>query len=76
MQLSNFTWVAYLATDGFIDQNNPSRKKIGTLKLLSIFNEIQEEDMKKQKKLLISELEKHQQNSDQRDDITLLGIKI
>ena len=43
--------------------------------MVSIFDEIQENDMKTQKELLISELEKHQQNSDQRDDITLMGIK-
>ena len=66
----------YLSTDGFIDQNNQHRKKIGTAKFLSILEEIQFKDMKTQKEILLSKLQEHQQDEEQRDDITLVGIKL
>ncbi len=66
----------YLSTDGFIDQNDPDRKKYGTAKLISILENIYKKDLKKQHEILNTEIETWMAGTEQRDDITLLGIKI
>lgn len=67
----------YLTSDGFVDQNNPQGKKLGTSSLincLSSFNSSM--SMSAQKDSLADLLDAHQGNAKQRDDITLMGIKI
>ncbi len=68
--------VFYLTTDGFIDQNNEERKRYGTSKLLENLNEIKKDDLQKQKEFLEKELDKWQTNTEQRDDITILALKL
>ena len=64
----------YLTSDGFIDQNNKQRKRFGTNRLLDLLHSIGGMDLDDQRKLLEAELDAHQGTSEQRDDITFIGI--
>ena len=66
----------YLTSDGFIDQNNKARKRFGQKKFIDIITKISIKQIKEQKEILESELNKWQKDEKQRDDITLVGIKI
>ena len=67
----------YLTSDGFVDQNAPDRKKYGTKRLLKTFVKLAGEPMEKQAEYLENELNNHiQKDGIQRDDITVIGIKI
>ncbi|WKN45587.1 SpoIIE family protein phosphatase [Tunicatimonas pelagia] len=66
----------YLTTDGFIDQSNPERKRFGSRRLKQVIQEIHHLPMQEQRTKFINALEAHQQSSEQRDDINLIGVKI
>jgi serine phosphatase RsbU (regulator of sigma subunit) len=66
----------YLATDGIADQNNKDRKKFGTTKLKHLIQANVHRPLKIQQEILEKALSDHQEGVEQRDDITLLGIKI
>ncbi len=66
----------YLTTDGFADQPNPDRKKIGSLELCNFIENNASNLMDKQRTELLHLLTEHQQESAQVDDISLIGIKI
>ncbi len=66
----------YLSSDGYIDQNNSSRKKFGTSKLISTLESLSQEDLKRQHEILNSKIETWLEGTEQRDDITLLGVKL
>ncbi len=66
----------YLSSDGYIDQANVKHKKIGTALLLTLLEGNAMYPMSKQKELLEKILDLHQEGVEQRDDITILGIKL
>ena len=66
----------YLATDGFADQNGSDKKKIGSKKLKETFEELQNFPSVEQKVKLEEILNLHQGKEKQRDDITILGVKL
>lgn len=66
----------YLTTDGFIDQSNPERKRIGSAALKSELQKICKLPLKAQKEALETLLIAHQQDEEQRDDITLIGVRV
>lgn len=66
----------YLTTDGYVDQASPRNKKIGTMQLLTWIEQITSQPMDKQGEFLKEELKRHQQYIEQRDDITLMGIRL
>lgn len=66
----------YLTTDGFIDQSNPERKRFGSRKLKKLIQEWHGLSIEEQHTRFITALEAHQQSTEQRDDINLIGIKI
>jgi len=68
--------MVYLSSDGFIDQNNAERKRFGTQKFTEIVERIAELSVKEQKTVLEKEMAIHQHREEQRDDITILGIKL
>ncbi|NOZ34926.1 MAG: tetratricopeptide repeat protein [Chlorobi bacterium] len=68
--------IIYLLSDGIIDQNAPDRKKIGTAGFQKIIEEIKEYTLEEQKNILLEKLKNHMGKMHQRDDITILGIKI
>lgn len=66
----------YLMTDGLADQNDENRQKLGSEKLRSKLQKIAELPCDQQHDLLTLMLREHMGQSEQRDDITLLGIRI
>ncbi len=67
--------IIYLLSDGYIDQNNEKRRKIGSKNFTSTLDEIKDLEISEQIKFLEQKLDKWQQNTFQRDDITVVGIK-
>ncbi len=65
----------YLTTDGYVEQQNGNRKKIGSTKFLEVLKNNTYLPLKKQQEALENELDSHQQNELQRDDISIMGIK-
>jgi serine phosphatase RsbU (regulator of sigma subunit) len=66
----------YFFSDGFADQNNPSRIKIGFAQLRESINNISGLPMVQQKEALLGLLSAHQQSEAQRDDILVVGVRI
>ncbi|MBN1949643.1 MAG: SpoIIE family protein phosphatase [Bacteroidales bacterium] len=66
----------YLFSDGIIDQNGPDRKKFGRLRLEEALVESAKISPIAQKKLIEQRLDEYQQQEDQRDDISLVGLKV
>ncbi|PLX22508.1 MAG: hypothetical protein C0597_02380 [Marinilabiliales bacterium] len=68
--------ILFLSSDGLTDQNNSERKRFGSNKLKEIILDNISESMEKQKEIIENELNIFQKDEEQRDDITLIGIKI
>ncbi|MCS6821119.1 MAG: SpoIIE family protein phosphatase [Microscillaceae bacterium] len=66
----------FLCTDGIIDNPNPNRKKFGEKRFENLLLEIAHLPMEIQKEKILQEVKLHQQDAEQRDDLTLLGLKI
>jgi serine phosphatase RsbU (regulator of sigma subunit) len=66
----------FLTTDGIADQNNTQQQKYSTQRLKSILEQNVSLDMYLQKNLLQTDLENYMQGVEQRDDITVMGIKL
>lgn len=65
----------YFVTDGFYDQNNKERKKFGSIKLQHILLENAHLPLFTQKENILVALQNHQQDEEQRDDISLVGLR-
>jgi len=66
----------YMFSDGLPDQNNAARQKFGMKRLTELILSIYKEPLSMQRDIIIEELRAHQGNEPQRDDITMIGIKI
>jgi serine phosphatase RsbU (regulator of sigma subunit) len=66
----------YLTTDGFADQNGKNQQKIGSLRLKRLLTELHTKPFTEQKTKLEGVLDLHQGKQKQRDDITILGIRL
>ncbi|MEO1653740.1 MAG: SpoIIE family protein phosphatase, partial [Bacteroidota bacterium] len=66
----------YFHTDGYTDAPNSQRKKIGRRKMESIIHENLDISLKEQGALLLYELYQHKENTEQRDDITFIGVEL
>ncbi len=66
----------YLASDGIVDQQDQYNQKLGSLKLEAILRAIADNNMESQQHSLSQALEQHQGDENQRDDITLFGIRL
>ena len=66
----------YLTSDGYVDQNNPAREKLGGAKLLSTIQKAVNLTAIEQQQAFEEVLDEHQKDSEQRDDITLLGLRV
>ena len=66
----------YLTSDGFTDQNDLERVKLGESKFKYLLSSFAGKPMNYQLKQLETELDKHQRNTDQRDDILVWGITL
>ncbi len=66
----------YLLSDGYTDQQNPERERLGRRKLLKLIEKNAQKDITQQKQIFNDALKKHQQNELQRDDITFMALKL
>ena len=66
----------YLSTDGIADQNAANRQKFGSKRLIKLLEDSLHLSMTAQKQTLEKTLDAFQQKEKQRDDISLMGIKI
>lgn len=66
----------YMTSDGIIDQNNKERKRFGRKKLMETISRYHEMDMKDQKTHFQQTLDTYMDGEEQRDDITVMGLKI
>ncbi len=67
--------IIYLSSDGLTDQNNSERKRYGSNRLKELILKNISEPMDRQKEIIEDDLDFFQNNEEQRDDITLIGIK-
>lgn len=66
----------YLCSDGFADQPDPEGKKFGSKQLKKLFEELASHAVDDQKAQILARLQAHQQHEPQRDDITILAIRM
>ncbi len=66
----------YLTSDGFAHQNDFDNAKYGKKRLRQMFRDIFSLSMEAQKMALVEDLNEHMGGEEQRDDITLLGVRI
>ncbi len=66
----------YLSSDGLPDQNNSDNRKLGSMKFKHTLQENSNMNLDEQKEALASILYKHMGDTPQRDDITVVGVKI
>ncbi len=66
----------YMLTDGFADQNNPDKQKFGTKNLCDMLELHATKPADQQKSLIEASLDAHMNGAEQRDDITVIGIRI
>ena len=68
--------ILYLTTDGYIDQNNPERRRFGTQKFSNLLSKIGKLQLEEQKNILLKELKDWKKDEPQRDDITIFALKL
>ncbi len=68
--------LVYLSTDGFTDQANQSRDRFSMLRLRAFIAQHGKLEITRQKEILLSEWEYFRQNTEQRDDVTLIGVMV
>ncbi len=68
--------VLYLTTDGYVDQNDFDRIKYGTLRFKKILASFTGMTLHDQKEVLLEEMRTHMGEEEQRDDITIIGLKL
>ncbi len=68
--------IIYLTSDGYIDQNDKERRRFGLTEFQNILKLYATKPLKEQKVILENALDVWQKGVKQRDDITVLGIKI
>ncbi len=68
--------VIFLTTDGYVDQHDIARKRFGTGKFIKLIEEIAPLSTEIQHRAMEKILETYIQNEEQRDDITVLSLKL
>jgi hypothetical protein len=68
--------IIYLSSDGYIDQNNVKRRRFGSLRFAALLEQIASEPMHKQKDLLVQTIDQYQENTEQRDDILIVAVRL
>ena len=66
----------YLSSDGLMDQHSPSREKFGTKRFIKFLNDHRRIGMVEQQEQLEEEIYRFMHPEIQRDDITIMGIKL
>ncbi|MEM1137741.1 MAG: SpoIIE family protein phosphatase, partial [Bacteroidota bacterium] len=68
--------IFYLTSDGYQDQNNQNRERLGKKRLKNILLEASQKPIDEQKPFLEATLKSHMKNTEQRDDIMLMGVQV
>ena len=68
--------IIYLTTDGFADQDNAGGKRYGSRRVKRLLRANASLGMARQKETLLKALNAHRGGEEQRDDITVIGIKL
>jgi serine phosphatase RsbU (regulator of sigma subunit)/tetratricopeptide (TPR) repeat protein len=68
--------ILYFTTDGFIDQNSPDRVRFNKKRLKGLIEEVSRQPIQTQRNGFENALASHQQGAEQRDDITVIGLKL
>lgn len=68
--------IIFLSTDGFTDQHNEKSEKIGTQNLIKFIEDNASRPIGEQKKALENLLDTYQTNTQQRDDILVMGLQL
>lgn len=71
-----FGTMLYLASDGYIDQNNADRVKFGSSNFKALLSKIHTLPIQEQHEEIINTLNQHTLDEEQRDDISVVGIKL
>ena len=66
----------YLCSDGYADQNDRERKNFSEKRLITLLHENQKLPMEQQKEILKTQLREHMENTEQRDDILVIGVRL
>ena len=66
----------YLATDGMVDSPDPRRKSFGTLRFQKLMEACASLPIDQQKQQFAQTLEDYRKGTEQRDDITVLGLRV
>ncbi|NIK73432.1 serine phosphatase RsbU (regulator of sigma subunit)/tetratricopeptide (TPR) repeat protein [Thermonema lapsum] len=67
----------YLGSDGFIDQHDAAeRKKFGEKRFLQLLASVAHEPLEKQKEVLEQTLREYMRGAEQRDDISLVAVRV
>lgn len=66
----------YLSSDGYGDQNNEQRVKFSTRKLRELIEQVHTLPIEEQHRAFNERLMQHQGSEEQRDDITVVGIRL
>lgn len=74
--ICNKNTILYLGTDGFADQNNIDRRRIGTQGFMNLLFQYHTLPLSEQKQALNKALNEHMEGTEQRDDILLMGIQL
>jgi len=68
--------ILYLTTDGIVDLPNKERVRFGTTRFIEMLTQIGSLPLKEQEEIIQSKIYSYQKNEDQRDDITILALKM
>jgi serine phosphatase RsbU (regulator of sigma subunit) len=66
----------YFSSDGFYEQHDRYENKLGSLGFFELLNNIKEEPLTLQKKKLSKIFKEYQEGVGQRDDVTVIGLKL
>ncbi|MCU0440197.1 MAG: tetratricopeptide repeat protein [Raineya sp.] len=66
----------YLNSDGYADQNDVARKKFSEERLRKLFEKIATMNTQKQHEIVSELIKKYMENTEQRDDMLLIGVRV
>ena len=68
--------VLYLSSDGFADQNNEQRESFGSNNFLKLLDQVHQLPFETKIINILNTLKRHQKKALQRDDISVIGLKL
>ncbi len=66
----------YLSSDGYADQSDPKRHGFSEKRFINMLSLLQKKTLPEQRIFLEEALQKHQGDSEQRDDILVVGVRV